>query len=176
MTSRLLRNLLRRRVLVVLFLVFAILGGSVIYAQAGRVTTTYRTAVVTYGTITQTIGMAGKLAPVSEASLTFAASGTVQTVTAHVGDTVVGGQILAALDPTILAAQLSQAQATLAAARSKLSQDLSGSTPSLTAAQNPAAAAQVALNNAKTSLADTKAINAQSVAAAQLVVNQDNAK
>ena len=160
----------------ILVLVVAILGGSVVYAQAGRVTTTYRTAVVTYGTITQTIGMAGNLAPVSEADLNFAASGTVQTVTAHVGDTVVGGQILAALDPTILAAQLSQAQATLAAARSKLSQDLSGSTQSLTAAQNPVSAAQVALNNAKTSLADTKAINAQSVAAAQLVVNQDNAK
>ena len=102
----------------ILVLVVAILGGSVVYAQAGRATTTYRTAVVTYGTITQTIGMAGNLAPVSEADLNFAASGTVQTVTAHVGDTVVDGQILAALDSTILAAQLSQAQATLAAAPS----------------------------------------------------------
>ena len=52
MTRRLLRNLLRRRVLAVLVLVFAILGGSMIYVQAGKITTTYRTAVVTYGTIT----------------------------------------------------------------------------------------------------------------------------
>jgi multidrug efflux pump subunit AcrA (membrane-fusion protein) len=176
MRARVFSNLLKRRVLVILVLVVAILGGSVVYAQAGRVTTTYRTAAVAYGTITQTIGMAGNLAPVSEADLNFAASGTVQTVTAHVGDTVVGGQILAALDPTILAAQVSQAQATLSAARSKMSQDQSGTAQSLVSAQNPVYAAQVALSNSKTSLADTKAINAQSVAAAQLVVNQDTAK
>ena len=65
MRARVVSNLLKRRVLVILVLVFAILGGSVVYAQAGRVTTTYRTAQVTYGTITQTIGMAGNLAPVS---------------------------------------------------------------------------------------------------------------
>jgi multidrug efflux pump subunit AcrA (membrane-fusion protein) len=171
MRARVVSNLLKRRVLVILVLVFAILGGSVVYAQAGRVTTTYRTAQVTYGTITQTIGMAGNLAPVSEADLNFAASGTVQSVSAHVGDTVAGGQILAALDPTILAAQVSQAQATLASAYSKLAQDRAGPTAqSLASAQNPVAAAQVAVNTATTGVADTKAINAQSVSAAQSTV------
>ena len=173
----------------ILVLVFAILGGSVVYAQAGKATTTYRTAAVTYGTITQTIGMAGNLAPVSEADLNFASTGTVETVTAQVGETVVAGQILAALDPTILEAQLSQAQATLASARSKLAQDQAGpNAQTLASAQNPVAAAQVSVNNATTSMADTKAINAQSVTAAQNtvtgaqstvtadqgVVNQDN--
>jgi multidrug efflux pump subunit AcrA (membrane-fusion protein) len=171
MRSRLLSNLLKRRVLLILVLVFAILGGSIVYAQAGKITTTYRTAVVTYGTITQTIGMAGNLAPVSEADLNFTATGTVQAVTAQVGETVVQGETLAALDPTVLAAQLSQAQATLAAAQSKLAQDRAGPTAqSLTSAQNQVAAAQVAVNNATTSLADTKAINAQSVASAQAMV------
>src|ERR1700730_4459774 len=184
-----LSNLLKRRVLLILVLVFAILGGSVVYAQAGKATTTYRTAAVTYGTITQTIGMAGNLAPVSEADLNFASTGTVETVTAQVGETVVAGQILAALDPTILEAQLSQAQATLASARSKLAQDQAGpNSQTLASAQNPVAAAQVSVNNATTSLADAKAINAQSVTAAQNtvtgaqstvtadqgVVNQDN--
>jgi hypothetical protein len=56
MRARLLSNLLKRRVLIVLVLIFAILGGSVVYAQAGRITTTYRTSTVVYGTITQTIG------------------------------------------------------------------------------------------------------------------------
>ena len=149
MRARVVSNLLKRRVLVILVVVFAILGGSIVYAQAGRVTTTYRTALVTYGTITQNIGMAGNLAPVSEADLNFAAAGTVQSVTVHVGDTVAGGQVLAALDPTILAAQLSQAQATLATAFSKLAQDRAGPTAqSLASAQNPVAAAQVAVNTA----------------------------
>jgi multidrug efflux pump subunit AcrA (membrane-fusion protein) len=172
MRRRLFSNLLKRRVLLILVLVFAIMGGSVVYARAGKATTTYRTAVVAYGTITQTIGMAGNLAPVSEADLNFASAGTVESVTAQVGDTVVAGQILAALDPTILEAQLSQAQATLDSANSKLAQDRAGpSAQNLTSAKNPVSAAQVAVNNAQTSLADTKAINAQSIAASQTTVN-----
>lgn len=174
MRDRLLSNLLKRRVLVILVLVFAVLGGSVVYAQAGRITTTYRTAVVTYGTITQTIGMAGNLAPVTEADLNFPAAGTVQSVEASVGQTVVKGELLAALDPTVLAAQLSQAQATLSSARSKLAQDQAGpNAQNLASAKNPVAAAQVGVNNAVTALSDTEAINAQSVAAAQSVVDAD---
>ena len=171
-----LANLLKRRVLAALILVVAILGGTAIYVQAGKVTTTYRTAPVAYGTITQTIGMAGNLAPVTEADLNFAASGTVQSVTATVGETVVAGETLAAQDSTLLAAQLSQAKATLASAQAKLVQDEAGPTAqNLAQAQNPVGSAQVSVNSATTSLADTKAINAQSVAAAQSLVNQDNA-
>ncbi|MGA8921878.1 MAG: biotin/lipoyl-binding protein, partial [Candidatus Dormiibacterota bacterium] len=115
-----LRTLLRRRVLVVLVVVTALLGGSVVYAQAAKVTTTYRTATVTYGTITQSIGMAGNLAPVAEANLNFASAGTVQSVNVAVGQSVPAGATLGALDPTLLSAQLLQAQATLATADAKL--------------------------------------------------------
>jgi HlyD family secretion protein len=175
MRARLISNLLKRKVLGGLVLVFAILGGTAVYAQAGKVTTTYRTAPVAYGTITQTIGMAGNLAPVTEADLNFAAAGNVQSVTATVGETVLKGEILAAQDSTVLAAQLSQAKANLSSAIAKLVQDEAGPTAqNLASAQNPVASAQVNVNSATTSLADTKAINAQSVAAAQSVVDQDN--
>jgi multidrug efflux pump subunit AcrA (membrane-fusion protein) len=176
MRARLLSNLLKRRVLLILVLVFTILGGTAVYAQAGKSTTTYRTALVTYGTITQTIGMAGNLAPVAEADLNFPASGTVQLVEVSVGQTVAAGELLATLDSTVLAAQLSQAQATLASARSRLAQDQAGPTSqNLAASKNQVASAQVSVNNATTSLADTKAINALAVAAAQSLVDQDNA-
>jgi multidrug efflux pump subunit AcrA (membrane-fusion protein) len=171
MRNSLRRTLLKRRVLIVLVLVTALLGGSIVYAEASKATTTYRTALVTYGTITQTIGMAGNLAPVSEANLNFASAGTVQSVDVQVGQTVAAGTTVAALDPTLLSAQLLQAQATLAAAQAKLAQDRTG--PSLTSAQNSVAAAQVNVSNAQTSLTDTKAINAQTVAAAQSKVNSD---
>jgi multidrug efflux pump subunit AcrA (membrane-fusion protein) len=170
-----LSNLLKRRVLAALVLVAAILGGTAIYVQAGKVTTTYRTAPVAYGTITQTIGMAGNIAPVTEADLNFAASGTVLSVAATVGETVVKGEELAAQDSTLLSAQLAQAKATLAAAQAKVAQDQAGPTAqNLAPAQNQVGSAQVSVNSATTSLADTKAINAQSVAAAQSAVNQDN--
>jgi HlyD family secretion protein len=175
MRARLISNLLRRKVLAGLVLVFAILGATAVYAQAGKATTSYRTGVVAYGTITQTIGMAGNLGPVSEADLNFAASGTVQLVEVTVGQTVVKGETLAAQDSTLLAAQLSQAKANLASARSKLAQDQAGpSAQSLASAQNSVASAKVSVKSATTSLADTKAINAQSVAAAQSIVDQDN--
>src|SRR5258708_7704858 len=82
-----LRNLLRRRVLAALVLGTAVLGGTIVYAQASRVTTTYRTALVTYATITQSIGMAGNLTPVNEADLNFASAGTVQNLYVQVGQT-----------------------------------------------------------------------------------------
>jgi multidrug efflux pump subunit AcrA (membrane-fusion protein) len=155
-------------VLAALVLGTAIVGGTLVYAQAGKVTTTYRTALVTYGTITQSIGMAGNLAPVSEADLNFASAGTVQSVYVQVGQAVGAGTPLGAVDSTLLSAQLLQAQATLASAQAKLAQDRSGPTgSSLTSAQNSVASAQVAMNNAQTSLADTQAINAQAVATAQ---------
>jgi multidrug efflux pump subunit AcrA (membrane-fusion protein) len=165
------KNLLRRRVLVALVLGTAVLGGTLVYAQAAKVTTTYRTALVTYGTITQSIGMAGNLTPVSEADLNFASAGTVQSVSVQVGQAVGAGSTLAAEDSTLLSAQLLQAQATLASAQAKLSQDRAGATAqSLTSAQNSVGSAQVAVSNAQTSLTDTQAINAQAVAAAQAPV------
>ncbi|HEY1421296.1 MAG TPA: biotin/lipoyl-binding protein [Candidatus Dormibacteraeota bacterium] len=165
------RTLLQRRVLVVLVAVTGLLGASMVYVQAAKITTTYRTAVVTYGTITQSIGMAGNLSPVSEADLSFASAGTVQSVDVVVGQSVPAGATLAALDPTLLSAQLLQAQATLATAESKLAQDQAGPTAqSLTSSQNSVGAAQVSVNNAQTSLTDTQAINAQAVAAAQAPV------
>ena len=155
----------------------AILGGTIVYAQASKVTTTYRTALVTYGTITQSIGMAGNLTPVNEADLNFASAGTVQNLYVQVGQAVGAGTPLATLDTTLLSAQLLQAQATLSSAQAKLSQDQAGPTgQSLTSAQNSVASALVSMTNAQTSLADTQAINAQSVAAAQVPVTTAQAK
>ena len=157
--------------LAALVLVTAILGGTIVYAQAGKVTTTYRTALVTYGTITQSIGMAGNLSPVNEADLNFASAGTVSNLYVQVGQAVGAGTPLATLDTTLLSAQLLQAQATLSSAQAKLSQDQAGPTgQSLTSAQNSVASALVSMNNAQTSLADTQAINAQAVAVAQAPV------
>jgi multidrug efflux pump subunit AcrA (membrane-fusion protein) len=158
-------------------LVTAILGGTIVYAQASKITTTYRTALVTYGTITQSIGMAGNLTPANEADLNFASAGTVQNLYVQVGQAVVAGATLATLDTSLLSAQLQQAQATLDGADAKLSQDRAGpTTQSLTSAENSVGSAQVSMNNAQTSLADTQAINAEAVAAAQLPVTAAQSK
>ena len=164
-------DLLKRKALVALVLGTAILGGTAVYAQAAKVTTTYRTALVTYGTITQTIGMAGNLTAATESDLNFASSGTVATVYVQVGQSVGVGAPLATLDTALLSAQLLQAQATLASAYAKLAQDRAGATAqNLTSAENSIGSAAVSVSNAETSLTDTKAINSQSVAAAEVPV------
>src|SRR5438093_1221075 len=137
-------NLTRRKVLVTLVVLTTALGGTIVYAQAAKPTTTYRTAQVTYGTITQSIGMAGNLQPVSEADLNFASSGTVQSVSVQVGQTVAAGTTLAALDPTLLSAQVLQAEASLASAQAKLAQDQAAAS---------LASARQQLSSAKSSLA-----------------------
>src|SRR5256885_13960177 len=115
--KRLLRGKLTlRKVLITLVVLTTALGGTIVYAQAAKPTTAYRTAQVTYGTIPQSLGMAGNLQPVSQADLTFASAGTVQSVSVQVGQTVAAGDTLATLDPTLLSAQLLQAQAGLATA------------------------------------------------------------
>src|ERR1700688_479340 len=93
-----LASLLRRRVLAALVIVTAILGGTIVYAQASKVTTTYRTALVTYGTLTQSISIAGHLTPVNEADLTFVSAGTVQPVAVQVGHPVAAGKARVTLD------------------------------------------------------------------------------
>src|SRR3982074_2045743 len=118
----------RRKVLVALGLVAAALGSTIVYTQAAKTTTSYRTALVTYGTITQTIGMAGNLAPVSEAGLKFASARPGPTLYVQVGQSVGIGAPLATLDSALLSAQLQQSQATLASAQAKRSQDLAGPT------------------------------------------------
>lgn len=162
------RLLLDRRFLVAVIIVTGLLGGTAVYAQAARPTTTYRTALVAYGTITQSIGMSGNLTPATQANLNFASSGTVASVDVQVGQSVTAGSTLAALDTSLLSAQLLQAQANLASAQAKLSADEAGpSASSLTSAQNSVNSAQVAVSNDQTALTDIQAINAQTVAQAQ---------
>ena len=77
------------------------------------------------------------------------------------------GEVLATQDPTSLDAALTQAQATLSAAQANLSLAKSGASASnLTQAEAQVSSAQVQYDNAVTSLADTKAVNAQQVSEA----------
>src|SRR5260370_42231788 len=94
-----LRNLLRRRVLAALVLGTAVLGGTIVYAQASRGTTTYRTALVTYATITQSIGIAGNPTPINEAGLYVAGAGTVRNLFLQVGHSGGVGPPLPTVEP-----------------------------------------------------------------------------
>ena len=83
------------------------------------------------------------------------------------------GQVLATQDPTSLNASLLQAQATLESADAKLSLDRAGATASsLTQAEGQVSSSNVQYETAVTSLADTKAVNAEMVSQAYSAYTQ----
>jgi HlyD family secretion protein len=77
----------------------------------------YITASVERGPIAQTVSANGTLNPVVLVSVGSQVSGIVKALHADFNDHVKKGEVLLELDPTLLRAQLTQSQATLASAR-----------------------------------------------------------
>jgi multidrug efflux pump subunit AcrA (membrane-fusion protein) len=84
-------------------------------------TTMTRTATASTQTVQTTVGTTGTLEPKRQADLSFNSSGTVTKVYVSVGDKVEKGDLLARIDDTSLAADVTAAKADLAAAESSLS-------------------------------------------------------
>jgi multidrug efflux pump subunit AcrA (membrane-fusion protein) len=82
-----------------------------------------RLADATYADVSQTLTSAGTVVPVDQAAVNFPVAGRVAAVSVSVGQQVVAGQPLAVLDTTGLTAQVSAAQATIAADQAKLTAD-----------------------------------------------------
>ena len=158
-----------RKPLIALYVIVLVGAGTGVFmltrAKAGSVQ--YRTGVATLGTITQTVSLSGNLAADGETDLDFEGAGAVTSVNVQPGQTVTAGEVLATQNPTTVDASLTQAEATLSAAEANLTQAKSGTTASsLSQAEGQINSSYVSYQNATTSLADTKAVNAQQVAGA----------
>src|SRR5437899_11241110 len=80
-------------------------------------------ATATTGTIAQTVSAQGTVDAAQTDDLSFGSAGTVTAVDVKAGDKVTSGQVLAEVDSSALQAAVSDAQATLAQAQAKLSDD-----------------------------------------------------
>ena len=106
-----------------------------------------QTFPVRRGTVTSTVSSTGTVAPLTQAKLTFSGTGRVAEVDVKPGDAVTKGQVLAKLDTTDLALQVSQAKAQLSTAEAKLASIKAGSRPEdVKAAQAQLDAAKARLN------------------------------
>ncbi|MGC9155519.1 MAG: efflux RND transporter periplasmic adaptor subunit [Ferrimicrobium sp.] len=92
-------------------------------ASRGRPARTERVITVADDTASQTIPASGTIEPATERTATFATSGTVNTVSVAIGQSVSAGQQLATLEIAPLAAAVAEGQAQLASAQTKLSAD-----------------------------------------------------
>lgn len=137
-------------------------------------TPTTRVVAASLGTFRQQVSASGTFAPAQEADLSFPVSGTVTSVAVSVGQVVKAGQALASLDSAALAAQLAQAQATVAADQARVSADSSASAAQQAADQASLAAAQQQVTGAQASLADATLTSpiAGTVAAVNLTAGQ----
>ena len=94
-----------------ILIVVAIIGGIFWYVKSRAPKTTYTTADVTKGTLTQTVSVTGKVNPNEQIDLTFKTTGILKSINVDVGDSVKSGQILATIDTGTLESQLRQAEA-----------------------------------------------------------------
>jgi membrane fusion protein, macrolide-specific efflux system len=162
------RRLLSKPFIIGIVVVLVAAGvGTFFLTRGDAAAVSYRTGVATLGTVTQTVSLSGNLAPDGETDLDFAGAGKVTAVNVQSGQTVTAGEVLATQDPTTVDASLTQAEATLASAQANLTQAEGGtSATSLAQAEAQINSSYVSYQNAVTSLADTKAVNAQMVAQA----------
>jgi multidrug efflux pump subunit AcrA (membrane-fusion protein) len=134
----------------------------VLFPSSGSTLNAPRTALVSSGTVTDSVSSSGSLVPTQQLNLGFKTPGTLTAVNVKVGDVVSAGQVLARLDTTPLQLALQQAQAQLAAAQAQLSSTETGT--ALQQASDQLAQARQAYNNAAATLSsDQSTLNADTL-------------
>ncbi len=149
-----------RRVWAVVAVVAFMGAGGAVYARTRPSPSPFVTTSVRYGTILDTVLVAGTLQPTQTWNLSFPAPGVVATVNVSPGQAVAAGQLLATLDPASLQAELTQAQANLTIAQAKLTLAETTSPPppaaQITIDQADISIAQVAVTSAEDAVNSTR--------------------
>jgi HlyD family secretion protein len=147
-------------------IIILLIVGFIIYRyEAGKNTSgNIQTAVATKQDIQQTVLSTGQVVSSTDLNLGFQASGVVTQVLVKAGDKVKAGQTLATLNQASAAAAVTTAQGSLALAQANYEKVVNGSTNTqIAVTQQAVNSAQVALNNASTTLATTQAQQATAV-------------
>jgi HlyD family secretion protein len=118
----------RARTIVIALVVVVVVGGlataAIAFTSSGS--HAYRTATATAGSVTRELHGTGIIQPVSQATVAFPVSGTVDGVDVELGSTVATGATLATLDTTSLESTVLAKQAALASAELDLYKALHG--------------------------------------------------
>jgi multidrug efflux pump subunit AcrA (membrane-fusion protein) len=131
------RGFRRSRVVIGVVVLVVLGGGAAAFAATRSNDPSYRTAIAGPASVTSVLNGLGTVQPVSQATVTFPVGGQVASVSVKQGDQVSSGQVLAELNTTALAGQVSSAQSTLANAQAKLASDQTSQTSAATPTQTP---------------------------------------
>jgi multidrug efflux pump subunit AcrA (membrane-fusion protein) len=128
-----------------------------VWLGARKPKTTYSTAPVTSGPLIQTVSETGTIKPIKEVSLNFLTAGKISAVSVKVGDQVIIGQALAALDDSSLILKKQETAASLEIARANLSKTQAGaSAETINISRQSLAQAQSAMQSASQDLEKTQ--------------------
>ena len=106
---------MKKRMLIAMVAVAVLTAGAAVYFQATAKgeTPQFMTATVTRGDVVETVDATGTLQAVTTVQVGTQVSGTIQSLFADFNTQVKKGQVVARLDPSLLQAQVDQAEATV---------------------------------------------------------------
>jgi HlyD family secretion protein len=168
------RGFRRSRVVIGIVVLVLLGGGAAAYAATRSDAPSYRTTIAGPAKVTSVLTGTGTVQPVSEATVSFPVSGQVAAVSVQQGDTVTSGQVLAQLNTTTLAGQVSSAQSALANAQAKLAADQTSQTTSVPTPSTPSSSGGGTGSSAKlTQLLKSISTGQNAVRGAQQKVDAD---
>jgi len=154
---------------ILIALVALIILGVIFSKRAPKVE--YSTVIVKSGPLKQTVSESGTVKPVKELALNFLSTGRIKSIDVKVGDKVISGQALAALEDTALQTRKSEAEASLSVAQASLSKLLAGAPNStVNVSLTSLSQAQAAFSAAKIDLDKTKKTVAENIRQAEKTV------
>lgn len=145
----------RKTILIIFSILAAVLAAGGYFYFGRKQEPKYEFIVVSKGDLAQEVSVTGRVRPAESADLAFEKSGRVKAVYADVGQKVIVGQPLVALDNSELSAQLKQAEANVKAERAKLDELKRGTRPEdIEVQQVKVKNYEIALEDAKRNLVD----------------------
>ena len=152
------KSLFTKKKIIWTVIILLVIGFIIYKIEAGKNTAgNIQTAVVTKQDIQQTVLSTGQVVSSTDLNLGFQASGVVTQVYVQEGGKVKAGQTLAILNQSSAEAALTTAEGSLAQAQANYEKVVQGSTNTqIAVSQQAVYTAQVALNNATTTLATLK--------------------
>ena len=163
---------MKKKTLIIITIIILSIGVYAAYSFTKTPVPKYTTVEVVRGEILQTVSATGMVEAEMKLDLRFMNSGRIKEINTKVGNSVQEGEVLARLDTVQLESQFNRSKAGLSAAQANLNKLLEGATvEDIRVSETAVANAQVALNNAEQSLADTKASALKDIASAKASVN-----
>lgn len=161
-------TMIKRSRIVLLVISVLVIGGIAYGATRPEKPAVAVTARVEKGVLVQTVEVTGTAQTVNDVDLAFDVSGTVDTVSVAVGETVVAGQTLASVNASDLSASASQASDSVVRAQAELAARLAGvSSEEISVATADVAVARAALSAAESDASQVGAVQDSAVASAE---------